>query len=183
MRRLAVLLIALAPVYGCAGHPDAGTAVGTFVSSSRSVTLAGIVTKKATGPKEYESYNAEFHLGDAPGGYYYVLDVRGSVSASGAAGDMASHISTVAPDRWTAREGVILRPSNSVRFSNFARFAGKRVEVQGVYVDGERWRPPADYEGQYIMPSRDPRTGKQVWPIRGSGFEAQGVRLASDAGR
>jgi len=115
----------------------------------------------------------------------YVLDVRGSVSAPGGTGDPASRISTVPADRLASPEGVTLQPSKSVRSEEFAPFVGRRVEVQGAYIDGERYRPPKGWEtdgSQHLMPSKDPNTGQGVWPIVGAGFRVDAIRVAPGKG-
>lgn len=138
--------------------------------SPESVTLRGTVIQKPWS-MSYESYNAR-------GGEYYVLDVGDPAEVKRAAGEALG--STVTPGWRTAAEGVVLKQSPGVLVGEFAGFLGKRVEVHGVYLPGERWKPPRDYPGTYILPSKDPRTGEELWPIVGAGFRVDGMRVLED---
>ncbi len=110
------------------------------------VVLEGTVIRKPWA-KTMESW-------DAGGSHYYVLDVGGMAI----------------PHR-SAREGVILRPSEGVPFSVFDRYKSQRVAVEGRFVEGSPWTPPVGSVEQRPMPAVDPITGK-VAPIRrGSGFQ------------
>jgi hypothetical protein len=138
--------------------------------SPKSVTLRGTVIRKQWS-MSYESYNAR-------GGEYYVLDVGDPAEVERAAGEA---LETTATPGWrTAAEGVVLKQSPEVLFGEFSGFLGKRVEVHGVYLPGERWKPPTDYPGTYILPSKDPRTGEVLWPIVGAGFRVDGMRVLQD---
>jgi len=110
------------------------------------VVLEGIVIRKPW-TKTVESWNAG-------GSHYYVLDVGGAVIA-----------------HRSARGGVILRPSESVPFDAFERFTGRRVAVEGRFVEGKPWTPPAGSVEQHPQPVKDPVTGDVVPLRRGSGFQ------------
>lgn len=105
------------------------------------VELRGTVIRKSW-TKSYASWNAG-------GSEYYVLDV----------GDARI-------ERRSAKEGVILRPTNAVPFQAFEKFKGSRVTVRGRFIEGEPFIPLEDAADQHPQPV-DP--GKPV--LRGSGFE------------
>lgn len=104
------------------------------------IVLEGTVIRKSW-TKSGESWNAG-------GSRYYVLDVGVAV---------ISHRS--------AREGVILRQSDSVPFDVFERFKGHRVAVEGRFVEGKPWMPRGEGVEQH------PVTSELIPLIRGSGFE------------
>lgn len=113
------------------------------------VELQGAVVRK-TSTKSLESWNA----GSAE---YYVLDV----------GD--------APiERRSAREGVILRPTENVPFEAFAKFTGSAVVVKGRFVEGKPFVPSDDSVEAYPMA---PEPGKPL--LRGGGFEVHDIESAS----
>lgn len=111
-------------------------------------TLAGVVIRKDWS-KSLESWNAG-------GSEYYVLKVEGSELPSGTQ---------------TAKEGVILRPSETVPFDHFTNFVGRRVTCRGQFVAGERYIPPKDTVEQIPGPSVNPITGETEYPIVGAGFK------------
>ncbi len=108
------------------------------------VALHGTVIRKEW-TKTGESWNAG-------GSEYYVLDV----------GD--------APiQRRSAREGVILRPSGSLPFSEFAAYTDQQVVVTGRFVSGKQYNsPPGIIEQQPV--GYDGQA-----PIRGSGFQVHSI--------
>ena len=109
--------------------------------------LEGTVIRKGWA-KTGESWNAG-------GSHYYVLDVGRAV---------ISHRS--------AREGVILRPSDGVPFGAFERFKDHRVAVEGRFVEGKPWTPrEADRYMQHPVLQTHPFTGEVIPLRRGSGFQ------------
>lgn len=111
------------------------------------VVLEGTVIRKPW-TKTGESWNAG-------GSHYFVLDVGGAVI----------------PHR-SAREGVILRPSDSVPFNAFERFRDHRVAVDGRFVEGKPWTPrEADRYMQHPVLQTHPVTGEVIPLRRGSGFQ------------
>jgi hypothetical protein len=110
------------------------------------VVLEGIVIRKPW-TKTGESW-------DTGGSHYYVLDIGDAVI-----------------EHRSAREGVILRPSENVPFDAFERFKGRRVTVEGRFVEGTPWTPPAGSVEQHPETVTDPVTGEVVPLRRGSGFQ------------
>ena len=105
------------------------------------VELHGTVIRKPW-TKSQESWNAG-------GSEYYVLDVGKA---------QVQHR--------TAKEGVILRPTDAVPFQALEKFEGKRVAVRGRFVEGVPFVPPVDSMDQYPV-----RLDPTVPILRGSGFE------------
>jgi hypothetical protein len=105
-----------------------------------SKTLTGVVLQKTGGFKDSEAWNA----GTSP---YYVLDIGTHEIASR-----------------SAKEGVILRVSESVSIEVLEANVGKKVTVVGEYVEAKPYTPQALWE-QYPI---DPFTRKPL--PRGSGF-------------
>lgn len=110
------------------------------------VTLEGTVIRKPW-TKTLDSWNAG-------GSDYYVLDV----------GD------TPVPHR-SAKDGVILRPSEGVPFRTFHEFNSARVVVEGRFVEGSPWTPPPGDTGQHPVAVTNPLTGAPEPILRGSGFQ------------
>lgn len=130
---------------GCQHAPPA-----TVINAGQ--TLTGVVIRKDW-TKSTESWNAG-------GSEYYVLDVEGAA---------------LPPGGQSAKEGIILRPSDSVPFERFANFVGRRVTCRGDFVAGEPYIPPKDSVDQ--MPaSLDPITGKTEHPIVGAGFRVRDIK-------
>lgn len=125
------------PLRPCAASQPSTWTGSAALLAPESVTLTGTVLLKPPSDS-YESYNAG-------GKQYYVLDT-----------DVAAAIRTAA-------EGVILRPSRSVSASDLAGFAGKRVEVHGVFLAAASRTSDTGSPS----PSRE----------RGSGFRVDGIRL------
>ena len=110
------------------------------------VVLEGTLIRKGWS-KTGESWNAG-------GSHYYVLDVGSAV---------ISHRN--------AKEGVILRPSDSVPFDDFERFKDHRVAVVGRFVEGKPWTPGGVEVEQHPMPVTTPVAGEIIPVRRGSGFQ------------
>lgn len=119
-------------------HPLPPTAAPTS-----SVTLSGIVVHKPW------SQSTESWV--AGGGDYYVLDVGG-----------------VAVAEKSAEEGVILRASAAVPVERFSETTGKKVTVEGHYVQSH----PVTPEGNYPMDM----DGKPL--PSGAGFVAESLVVA-----
>lgn len=115
-------------------------------------TLTGVIIRKDWS-KSMESWNAG-------GSEYYVLKIEGSALPS---------------DTQTAKEGVILRPSDTVPFEHFTNFVGRRVTCRGQFVAGERYIPPKDSVEQMLGPSVNPITGKAEYPVVGAGFKVHAI--------
>ncbi len=112
------------------------------------VELQGTVIRKPW-TKSFESWNAG-------GSEYYVLDV----------GDARIQ-------RRSAKEGVILRPTDAVPFQAFEKIKGKRVTMRGPFVEGEPFIPPEDSLEQH------PTSGDPDEPVlRGSGSEVHEIKSA-----
>ena len=112
-----------------------------LVIRSLQTVLHGTVIRKGW-TKTGESWNAG-------GSEYYVLDV-GEAQI----------------DQKTAKEGVILRPTDAVPFQVFEKLKGRRVAVRGRFVEGVPFVPPVDSMDQYPV-----RLDPTVPILRGSGFE------------
>ncbi len=110
------------------------------------VVLRGTVIRKPW-TKTGESWNAG-------GSHYYVLDVGDAVIS-----------------QRSAREGVILRPSDRVAFGDFERFRDQRVAVKGRFVEGKPWTPSEGTVEQHPVSGTHPVTGEVVPLLRGSGFQ------------
>lgn len=120
-------------------------------TSPASIVLEGTVIQKLW-TKTYESWNAG-------GSEYYVLDVGGS------------------PVEYrTAKEGVILRPTEKVPFDVLGTYKGRRVRVVGQYVQAKPYTP-SDSREQY--PSALEPGGTLS---RGSGFEVHGIETLQSSG-
>lgn len=130
---------------------DGGEAVDPEGSSSAEETadpsavieaLEGEVMKKKFS-KSLESWNAG-------GADYYVLAVADPESLTG--------------DRKTAKEGVILRPSKTVKYADFEKMIGKPVEVKGKFLMKKPYRP---------LPNEQVPEGVQNMEVtaRGGGFQ------------
>ncbi len=115
-------------------------------AEANTVVLKGTLIRKGWS-KTGESWNAG-------GSHYYVLDVGSAV---------ISHR--------TAKEGVILRPSDRVPFEDFERFKDHRVAVVGRFVEGKPWTPGGVEVEQHPMPVTTPVAGDAIPPRRGSGFQ------------
>jgi len=128
------------------------------------VVLNGTVIRKPW-RKTYESWNAG-------GSEYYVLDV----------GD-------VAIEHRSAKEGVILRPSDDIPFTDFAKYKDRQVVVRGEYVESKPWTPPPGYDDQYpterVLPENyspdDPLPEEREYrpAPRGSGFRVFSIRTVN----
>lgn len=114
------------------------------------VVLNGTVIRKGW-TKTGESWNAG-------GSHYYVLDVGEAVIT-----------------RRSAKEGVILRPSDNVPFDGFERFKDHHVAVVGRFVKGKPWTPGREGVEQQPMPVTPPVTGDVIPLRRGSGFQVQKI--------
>ncbi len=110
--------------------------------------LRGTVIRKEW-TKSYESWNAD-------GSEYYVLDVADVLV------------------RQRLREGVLLRASKSVPFSEFARHRNPQVIVEGSFVEATPFKPLAESGEQCPV---DPWTGHAEH--RGGGFEVQSIKAAT----
>lgn len=133
-------VLLVAVACGCQRTPSVARA-------TESETLTGVVIRK-NWTKSAESWNAG-------GSEYFVLKVENSL---------------LPPGRPTAKEGVILRPSNTVPFEHFTNFVGRLVTCRGVFVAGEPRMPPEDSTEQMPLPSEKPITGKTEYPMAGVGF-------------
>ncbi len=120
------------------------------VAHSGEQTLTGVIIRKDWS-KSTESWNAG-------GSEYYVLKVD---------------IAALPPGMQTAKEGVILRPSDRVSLEQFANFVGRRVNCRGQFVSGERYVPPKDSVEQMPGPSVNPITGEEEYPVVGAGFQVR----------
>ncbi len=110
-------------------------------------TLTGTVIRKPWA-KTAESWAAG-------GSEYYVLDV----------GDAEV-------EERSAREGVILRPSDSVAFDSFEEYIDQRVEVIGEYVEAQPYIPESSLESY--------PTGMNGQPLpRGEGFKVCEIQIVS----
>ena len=134
--------------------------------------LTGKVIKKPW-VKSFESWNAG-------GSEYYVLDVGDQTVPGQASNGQSSATSSHIPqEQRSAREGVILRPSEAITFEDFRKYVGKRVIVTGSYLPGKPYKPtPGKIEQMPI--SMDPMTGETVYPIRGSGFRVDKITIIED---
>jgi hypothetical protein len=74
--------------------------------------------------------------------------------------------------------GVILRPSSTVPFEQFAKYVGQAVTCQGKFVAGKPYISPKDSVEQMPGLSRDSITGEIHYPIVGSGFEVHAITPA-----
>lgn len=117
------------------------------------VVLRGTVIRKPWA-KTYESWNAG-------GSEYYVLDVGDT--------DIRQR---------SAKEGVILRPSEEVPFPEFEKYRDQRVRVKGRFVEARSYEPAPGSPEQYPV---DPTTGRPE--PRGSGFQVYELQLAVETSR
>ena len=77
----------------------------------------------------------------------------------------------------TAGSRVTLIPSHDTPIEDFAHYTGKHVRVMGNYVEGTPDIPPENSEEQTISPVVNPITGKTDYPIRGSGFRVDKIKI------
>lgn len=141
---LAAACFLLSSMPGCARDSSKSETKTTPDVAEGQASLSGTVLQKPWS-KSFESWNAG-------GSEYYVLDV----------GD--------APVKQrSAKEGVILRPSDAISMDDLKALVGKNVEVSGVYVEAKPYKPSQPTE-QYPVDI----DGKPV--PRGSGFQVLSVK-------
>lgn len=143
-------LLAIAVAYGCQPAPPAS-------ENSTEHVLKGVVIHKEW-TKSLESFNAG-------GSDYYVLKVQGSAIPSG---------------RYSANEGVILRPSATVPHERLADFVEMEVICRGAFVDGQPYAPVEDSAEQMPSPSLNPLTGEPEHPRVGAGFVVHTIEPVAD---
>jgi len=119
----------------------------TLALVGRIATLHGTVIRKPW-TKTLESWHAG-------GGEYYVLDVGRAALPAG---------------RRSAKEGVILRPSQAVPADALEKHKARRVVVEGLFVEPRPYTPPPD--------SAEQRPAGKEPILRGGGFQAYAIRPA-----
>ena len=143
-------VLAIAVMCGCQPAPPAS-------GTSADQVLRGVIIRKEW-TKSSESFNAG-------GSDYYVLKVQGSA---------------IPPGRYSASEGVLLRPSATVPPERLADFVEMEVICRGAFVDGQRYAPVEDSAEQMPVPSRNALTGEQEYPLVGAGFMVRKIEPVAD---
>ncbi len=75
----------------------------------------------------------------------------------------------------TTKEGIILRPSETVVFDDFKKFIGQVVDCRGEFIAGTPVKPTSDSFDPMPSPMTHPVTGEIIYPVRGSGFKVHSI--------